>query len=115
MRLRLIFSFILVVAVAILSVVFLARQGAAGEVRNFMLRGGMGTTESLAADLEAYYALTGSWTGVEQQLLELVPGQMHGMGARGTGQNMMSQRLRVSDADGMIVADTAGLSNNQQL
>jgi signal transduction histidine kinase len=120
MRARLILSFVLVVLVAITSMILIARQGTAGEVRNFMLRGGMASEESLVQQLEAYYADVGSWTGVDQLLFTLVPGPMRGSGmGQGIGPGgmagMLNQRLRVADSQGTVVADTDRSASNTAL
>jgi hypothetical protein len=54
MRRHLILAFMLVAAVAILSVTLVARWGAQREVRAFMVHGSMAELEGLAADLETY-------------------------------------------------------------
>jgi two-component system OmpR family sensor kinase/two-component system sensor histidine kinase BaeS len=100
----LILAFMLVAAVAILSVTLVARWGAQREVRAFMVHGSMAELEGLAADLETYYAANGSWRGVQAVL--------GGAGTQGRGRGMMggagmmsgAQTLRVSDAAGRAVA-----------
>ena len=122
MRVRLILSFILLVVVSIGGVVLLARNSTANEVRAFMYRGGMTGEGGLVQSLEDYYAVHGSWDGVETLLV--MPGHGAGQG-QGQGQNragqgnsgmgpgmmgsgmMMGQRLRLADADGYLLVDTA--------
>lgn len=107
MRLRLTLSFILVAVISVASVVIIARQGALREVRTFMLRGGMTGTEELVNDLEQYYATFGSWDGVGEIMQTPGFGQGRGLGM-GSMHNMMAdQRLRVVDAQGIVVADTS--------
>lgn len=103
MRMRLVLSFVLIVLVSVTGVVWLARQNSAGAVRAFMFRGGMGNLEGLVTDLEDYYRVHGSWLGVES-LLQM-PGR-HGQGMGYGKGGMMSQRLRVADASGVVFADT---------
>ncbi len=109
MRLRLILSFTLVALTAVVSVVVLARQGAASEVRSFMFPGGMVNVQELASALQDYYRQNGTWQGVES-LLE-PPGRRAqrgygaGMGGMGHGM-MMNQSLRLADADGRLVYDS---------
>lgn len=103
MRLRLLLSFALVVLVTIVAVVFFARQNTVQEVNTYMLRGGMTGGEDLVSLLENYYANTGSWQGVDQLLFQ--HGQGVGSGANGM-MGMMSQRLRVLDVGGFVVADS---------
>ncbi len=118
MRLRLISSFIFIVLVAVASVVFIASQNTASEVRAFMFRGGMTGTEGLVVALEEYYQTNQTWQGVEKFFI--MPGMGQGMGhsREGTGQGkgqgigansgggMMSQRLRLVDAQGIVLIDT---------
>lgn len=109
MRIRLIISFVLIAVISVTSVVLIARQGALREVRTFMLRGGMTGTDELVNALEAYYAANGSWEGVAALMqmpgFGLGRGLGYGMGAM---QGMMaSQRLRVADAQGVVVADSS--------
>ena len=107
MRLRLILSFVLVVLVAITTVAVIARQNTAREVSAFMFRGGMSSTGGIAGQLEAYYQQYGSWEGVES-LLTNAHGRW-GTGGQGMGSGMMmGQRLRLADADGIILADSSG-------
>jgi signal transduction histidine kinase len=105
MRIRLILSFVLIVLVAVVSMALIARQTTAVQVRTFMFRGGMSGTEGLVGRLEDYYAANGSWQGVDSLISESMhagQGRMRGM------QGMaMNQRLRVADADGIIIADSA--------
>lgn len=114
MRLRLILSFIFIVLVAVASVVLIASQNTASEVRAFMFRGGMTGTEGLVVALEEYYQTNQTWQGVEN--LFIMPGMGQGLGrsgqgsGQGTGANlgggMMNQRLRLVDAQGNILIDT---------
>ncbi len=125
MRLRLFLAFTLVVVVAVATVLLVARQGTASEVRAFMLRGGMMGLTDLVASLEEYYTETGSWQGIEA-LFQFGPnpnrpgaqggqGQGNGRGpGMGEGHGGMmggvhsGQRLRLADAEGLVIADTAG-------
>lgn len=109
MRLRLVLSFALIVLVAVISIVLIARQSTASQVRMFMFRGGMSGTEGLVGRLEDYYAANGSWEGVDSLISESMhagQGRMRGMQGMGMAMN---QRLRVADANGAIIADTAGI------
>lgn len=104
MRPRLVFSYMLVVVVAIASVLLLARQGAASEVRMFMGGSVMGL-EQIIKDLEDYYQSTGSWQGAEALLETARMGQGRGNGMMGGGGGL---RLRLADARGNVVVDTRG-------
>jgi two-component system OmpR family sensor kinase/two-component system sensor histidine kinase BaeS len=118
MRIRLILSFVLIVLVAVLLVVFLARQNAATEVRAFMYRGGMSGTDGLVSSLADYYRQRGSWKGVESLLV--MPGHSYGRGpggqSSGMGQGMMmGQRLRLADAQGEMVFDSGDANSTGSL
>jgi signal transduction histidine kinase len=106
MRHRLLFSFTLVVLVSVIGVVVFALRGAASTVRTFMYRGSMVASDDLVEALQDYYALNGSWQGAESLLGGSGRGQ--GQGGMMHGQGMMGQRLRLADASGAVVADTAG-------
>jgi len=121
MRLRLILSYALIVLVTVVTVVLIARKGAANEVRAYMFRGRMIESETLVGSLEAYYRANGSWQGVSGLLPATQParqgqgmgqGMMHG---QGMSAGMMSQRLRVADADGRVAADTFGAGAGETL
>jgi two-component system, OmpR family, sensor histidine kinase BaeS len=112
MRIRLILSFTLIILVSVGAMAWLASQGAAREVRTFMMRGGMVGATDLVDELEAYYQAHQTWDGVEALLLPR-RGQGHGPGM------MMSQRMRLADASGAVVYDSspgarARLSENER-
>ncbi len=108
MRLRLFLSFALIGLVSVFSVVLIARKNTTTAVRAFMVRGGMTAAGGLLDSLQNYYRIHGSWQGVDRLLKTQGPqhGQGYGMGS-GMG-GMMRQRLRISDAQGAVVADTLG-------
>jgi len=120
MRLRLILSFVLIVLVTVAGVVFIARQGAANEVRAFMARGGMVRLDNLAASLEDYYRLHHSWDGAEVVLADFSGpmgagfGNRYQSGGQGMG-GMMSQDLTLADSEGKIVASTSTGSSASRL
>lgn len=101
MRLKFFLSFTLVGLVAIASVLLVASQQAATEVRMFM-NGSMMDIDEVARDLEAYYQQEGSWQGVETLLQSSSRGRGNGMGG------MMGARLTLADADGKVVASSLG-------
>lgn len=112
MRLRLFAAFAIIVLVAVISVVIIARQGAASAVRTFMFRGSMIGVDELASSLQDYYAANGSWQGIEDSTVwpnaTRGQGQGHGMQAgQGMAATMMGQRIRLADEDGYLLADTA--------
>jgi len=113
MRLRMVLSFVLIVLVSITSMVLIARQNTANEVRAFMYRGGMTTSSELVQSLADYYRTNGTWQGVETLLFPTGhsfgrnttgSGKGAGMGGMGT---MMSQRLILANSQGTIIADSS--------
>ncbi len=99
MRLKLFLAFCLIVLVSVSLVALIARRGAVNEVQAFMFRGGMYGLGNLTSGLETYYQRNGSWDGV-QSILDSPGGRGMGMGG------MMNQRLLVTDASGVVVADS---------
>jgi len=114
MRLRLILSFVLVVLVTLVSVIFFARRGTERAVGDFMVHGGMVSSRDLVESLETYYNQTGIWMGVER-LISGMQGMGQMMEGRGRGLGMMGQRLRIADAEGIYVADSQGSSAGSQM
>jgi len=113
MRIKLLFSFALVVLVSVSVVVLLTYQGAASEVRSFMFQGSMVRAQEIAKNLEAYYQAHQTWQGAEM-LISLTgsgAGMMgHGRGpggGQGAMASMMNQRLRLADAKGRVISDTS--------
>lgn len=94
---KLLLAFLAVIVVGTLAVSVLANQAAAREVHTVMVQGGMTTEAELAGQLADYYRGRGSWVGVAALV-----GGGHGM----TG--MMGQQLILADAEGRVVADSAG-------
>ncbi len=102
MRVKLLLSYGLVALITALSVILIFQYTSIGELRSFMLRGGMVGVEDLASTLEEYYQQNGGWEGVES----LLPV------GRGMGR-MMGTQIRVADKAGRIVADTQGSAGNR--
>lgn len=119
MRLRLILSFLTIAIFSVGSVVLIARQTTAQQVRAYMFRGGMVGVEALVNSLESYYRIHGSWEGVEELLTGMHWGQARRAGNPMAGQGMMAgmmnQRLRLADAEGSVVADTLSINPSGQL
>ena len=101
MRLRLLLSFSLIILVSVVGVVVIAARNTTTAVRAFMYRGGMIGQGGLAQELEAYYQSHGSWQGAGDLLQA---GRGHGPGMMG---GMMNQRLRLADAHGVLMSDSA--------
>ncbi|HNT25056.1 MAG TPA: ATP-binding protein [Anaerolineales bacterium] len=119
MRVRLFLAFALIVLASVVSVALIARQSTAREVRAFMFGNGMRSLEQISRNLESYYQQSESWEGAES-LLDSSMGSGGGGGGMGpmwqrtpaagqdTGQgSMMGQHLRLADANGKVVADSA--------
>lgn len=112
MRIRLIFSFFLIVIVAILSTVVIVRLNTPQQVQNYMLRGGMQGLDALVDELELFYRSNGDWDGVES----LLTGVDSGMMGAGHGNGMMGgQRLILADSSRKILIDSSNLSVGQTL
>ncbi len=94
MRLRLIISFILVILIAIGSVVLVAHQRTATEVRAYMFRGGALGLEPLVNSLEVYYSRHHTWEGAQSLLENAHPFPGHGSGTS------MRQPLFLTDPQG---------------
>lgn len=107
MRQRLILAFILVALVPILAITVFARLSVARQVETYMTSGGMVGLDELVSSLKDYYLSNQSWQGAESLLQSIHGGQGRGMGMGG----MMNQRLRLIDAEGVLVYDTAGLQS----
>jgi two-component system sensor histidine kinase BaeS len=103
LRLKLILSFLLIILVAVAGLALIVQTGTAREVRAFMFGSRMADVQGLKAELEDFYATTGSWQSIDTLLT--TSGHMDGM-RRGPG-GMMNQRLQVTDAQGTIVADSS--------
>lgn len=97
LRVKLLLSYVLVVAVTLVSVVLIVRYGAAREVGRFMTDQGMVDQGDLARIVENYYRQNGTWNGVERVLPVL--------GGRGM---MGGQRVRITNGSGVVVYDSRG-------
>ncbi len=114
MRLRLIFSFVLVVVLSITGVVLIALVSTQREVRSFMT-GGMNRLEAIQSNLEQYYQTHGSWEGAGlllQSSIPMMPGKGPGLG---NGQGMMNSLLVLADSNGTRLADSTGQPTSGQL
>ena len=105
MRLRLILSFILVVAIAIGSILLIARIQTQNAVRAFVYRGGAAGLEKTVTALEGYYRRNGSWDGVNAAFQELAQRRERGQG-QGSITPPSIQRLQLADRNGFILMDT---------
>lgn len=107
MRIKLLLSFLLIVVISIASVVIAAQTVNAREIQTFMFGGGMYGLGGMATRLESYYQNNGSWNGVETLLNSSMHANGNGMGGMMGNGGIMSQRLRLADASGTLLVDTA--------
>lgn len=108
MRYRLILSYLVVITIALLAVVFFAQQGVNQQVTEFLGRGGYMGANQLVTNLETYYAENASWEGVESILENSGPGGQGAMGqGKGNSQTNSGRGFSITttlvDADGMVV------------
>jgi two-component system OmpR family sensor kinase/two-component system sensor histidine kinase BaeS len=103
---RLSLAFGLVTLTAIIIAALLANYQVSAEFRQFVTHGQM--IDTVAPELVQYYAVAGSWEGVETVVANL-PGP--GMGqAQGQGRGMRrgAPSLLLADASGRVLYDSAG-------
>jgi two-component system OmpR family sensor kinase/two-component system sensor histidine kinase BaeS len=111
-------GFMLVAIVAVGVVALLANRALTQQFRIYVSQGRQQRAEWLAPEFAAYYALTGSWEGVNEWAAAIsqsqagTPGQGQG---RGRGRLGGSDRLLLADADGYVLADTDGALLGQRL
>lgn len=105
MRWRLIFSFLAVVVVAIISVIVIVRLDNENQVQSYFFRGGSSGAEELVISLEQYYSQRGSWEGIESRFASMRSGARMGSG-RGSGGMMAASRVILADAKGKVLVDT---------
>jgi two-component system sensor histidine kinase BaeS len=103
MRIRLILSLILISMISIVTVILVAQQGTANEVRAFLYRGGINDSVGLVDQLEEFYQSHGAWLGVENLILQQTPGR--GMG-KGGNINPGAGYFILADANHNIIMNT---------
>jgi signal transduction histidine kinase len=119
---KLLAAFAVVVLTVGLLVVFLVGRATREEFHLYTSTVGQRQAERFAPFLADYYALQGSWDGV-QDLLAFTPEGMRGMHGSGMGRGnmgpdmwqMMGMQLLVVDAGGQIVADSYGELQGKQV
>lgn len=105
---RLMLAFALVIFITVAMIFVIVNQTTASEFRAYTLRGGTTTLDTIARELEAYYAARGSWQGVEQYFAQRVEvGAGSGRG-RGGAPLMAGVSLWLADASGTIIASRDG-------
>ncbi len=129
---KLIGAFLLVIGIGTVVLSVLTLNATSSAFALYTTRSGQVWGQRMAPALAGYYAVTGSWAGVDSSLLEgladetAAPGMMGMMGqgkgygggrpAAGGGMlGMMGQRLILADANGVVVTDTQDELSGQQL
>jgi two-component system OmpR family sensor kinase/two-component system sensor histidine kinase BaeS len=114
----LLIAFALVAAVAVGVVAFMANRITTHQFEIYVSQGKQARAERLAPEFAAYYARTGSWTGVEDWWATLEQEAASGRGpGRGLGQGLgvSSDRLLLADAGGAVIVDSQGELAGQQI
>jgi signal transduction histidine kinase len=108
---KLLVGFVLVAVVAVGVVAVLANRTTTRQFEIYVSQGRQMRAQQLAPEFAAYYARTGSWTGVTDWMASLdqlpLGGRGQGQG-RGQGRASSTNRLLLADADGQILADSQG-------
>ncbi len=111
MWVKLLLGFVVVAAVAVGVVAFLANRTTARQFEIYVSQGKQLRAERLASEFANYYLQTGSWVGVGEWMASL-EGVLHsgrGQGrGRGPGGGSTTDRLLLADAGGWVVADSLG-------
>jgi signal transduction histidine kinase len=108
---KLLLGFVLVAVVAVGLVAVLANRATTRHFELYVSQGRQLRAERLAPEVAAYYARTGSWSGIDEWLATLDQPQGSGQGqgrGRSQGTPAAADRLVVADAEGRVVADTGG-------
>jgi signal transduction histidine kinase len=102
-------AFAFVIIVGILATVLVVRQGAASQFAHLMVNNHMVQPENLLRLLVDYYTGQGSWAHIDQHLPALVEQASDGVmsGMMGSMMGMTDNHLRIVDAHGVVVADSA--------
>lgn len=112
---KFIYAFALIVFVSVGSMVWIARQSTASEVRAFMFPGGMVSREEMVQILAEFYQTQQSWSEVETLFTRSIGGRGFGWQNRGgmQGTNSMmygmrtNQRIQVADGQGIVFYDSS--------
>ena len=116
---KFIVAFAIIVFVSVASVVWIARQSTASEVRAFMFPGGMVSRDEMLQTLGEFYQTHQSWSEVDSLFTRGSGGRGFGRQNRGGMQGpngmmhgmMMNQRIQVADENGLVVYDSANQQN----
>ncbi len=102
MRWRLLGSFLLVILIALGTVAVVTRYTTQQEVQTFLRHGGQVGLETLSENLESYYQVNGTWTGVSSVFRV---GGSQGRGGQGqrSGVNAPNTNNRLVDEKGVVI------------
>jgi signal transduction histidine kinase len=116
---KLLAGFLLVAVAAVGLVGVLANQSTTHQFELYVGQGRRQRAERVAPSVAAYYAQTGSWTGVDGWLSTQGAALLQSAGrGQGTGQGQGSsstERLIVADANGRVIADSQGTLVGEKL
>jgi len=117
---KLLIAFGLVALAAVGVGLVLTNRITAHQFAVYVGQGRQARAERLAPELAAYYAQNGSWADLADWLPELAvsgpgQGQGQGRGSGGSSGDGQVERIMVSDADGVVVADTQDEMTGQRL
>ena len=118
MWVKLLLGFVLVAAVAVGVVAFLANRTTTRQFEIYVSQGKQLRSERLAPEFATYYLQTGSWEGVGEWMTSLEGAQRGGRGqgrGRGPGGGSTTDRLLLADATGRVVADSLNELVDQEL
>ena len=118
MWVKLLLGFVLVAAVAVGVVAFLANRTTTRQFEIYVSQGKQLRSERLAPEFATYYLQTGSWKGVGEWMTSLEGAQRGGRGqgrGRGPGGGSTTDRLLLADATGRVVADSLNELVGQEL
>ena len=105
MRIRLFLSFLFLILITTISIVFLARWQIGIDIRRFASRGGFAGAEGLVTALENYYQTNQSWAGVEYLFQNNRQGGPGGFG--GPGNQGQGVKLKLVDLSGNVLLDSS--------
>jgi len=110
-------AFALVIGIGVLVTVVLTRQGTATQFAHFMVNGNMVRPAWLLPNLADYYQQQQGWTNLDARLDQIVTASSDGTmsGMVGSMMGMFDNRIQIIDANGVVVADAAGVAGGPAL
>ncbi len=113
LAIKLALAFVAVTLLSVAVVAYVSGRVTTEQFTVYVSRGSQLRAEDAAPEFAAYYARSGSWQGVETLLTTEASGGQGTHGGRGQGRgqgwgSLGSGRLLLADADGTVVADSAG-------